>query len=150
MTKQQKTYGLLFAVLVIWGTIGYQVYNRLNPPIPELKLSEIQTQFQRKKIKEQSFYELKKTYRDPFLGSFPIKKVVRKQTLVSKKAVTPFPNVKYNGIIEGNHKSYIFTVNGQQEIIKIGEVFQGIKLLKATKNEVKVKFENRIKTFVKQ
>jgi|TARA_B110000046_G_C13026081_1_gene414214 hypothetical protein len=151
MTKQQKTYGLLIAVLVIWGVIGYQIYIRLNPPTPEFETNQIQTRFQRKQAVKQSFYALNKEYRDPFLGRFPKKKTVRKKTIISKKLTTPFPNVQYNGIIEGNgHKSYILTVNRKQEIIKLGQVFQGIKLIKGTKNEILVKFENETKKIVKQ
>lgn len=151
MTKQQKTYGLLIVVLVIWGMIGYQIYTRLNPSAPEIEMSQIQTRFQKQEAVEQSFYKLNDEYRDPFLGGFPKKKTVRKKTVFSKKSTTPFPNVQYNGIIEGNRsKSYILTVNGKQEIVKKGQVFQGVKLLRASRTEVQVKFEGEIKKIVKQ
>ncbi len=150
MNKQQKTYLLLIAVLVIWSMIGYQIYFRLNPSTPEFETGSIQKKFQRQQAIEQSFYDLTPVYRDPFLGGFPKKKIVRKKTVVSKKSTIPFPNVQYNGMIRGNsRKSYILTVNGKQEIIKLGEVFQGVKLLRATKSEVRVKFEKETKTIVK-
>lgn len=151
MTKQQKTYGLLIAVLVIWGMIGYQIYIRLNPSVPEIEMNQIKTRFQKQKAVEQSFYELSPAYRDPFLGGFPKKKVVQKKRVVSKKSTSPFPNVQYNGIIEGNRsKSYILTVNGKQEIVKKGQVFQGVKLLRASKTEVQVKFEGELKKIARQ
>lgn len=151
MTKQQKTYGLLIAVLVIWGMIGYQIYTRLNPSVPEIEMSQIKTRFQKQEVVEQSFYELSPEYRDPFLGVFPKKKIVQKKRVVSKKSTSPFPNVQYNGIIEGNRsKSYILTVNGKQEIVKKGQFFQGVKLLRASKTEVQVKFEGEIKKIARQ
>ena len=151
MTKQQKTYGLLIAVLVIWGLIGYRIYTRLNPMAPEIEAGNFQKRFQKQKAIEQSFYELGQEYRDPFLGGFPKKKIVRKKTLVSKKSARPFPNVQYNGMIQGNsRKSYILTVNGKQEIIKLGQSFLGVTLIKATRNEVTVRFEKENKTVVKQ
>ena len=74
MNKQQKTYGLLIAVLVIWGLIGHQIYTRLNPSPPELKTFTAQSTFKKQQANENSFYEVKTEYRDPFLGKFPKKK----------------------------------------------------------------------------
>lgn len=152
MKKQQKTYLLLTAVIVIWGLIGYQIYNRLNPSTPELETLAIENKFQRQEISEQSFYKLKEMYRDPFLGKFPKKKsTIRKINQQKTKSTIPFPSVVYNGVIEGNNsKSYILTVKGKQQIIKKGEMFQGVKLIKATKEEATVKFQNETKTIVKQ
>ena len=151
MNKQQKTYGLLGIVLIIWGIIGYQIYMRIHPPTPELKTESIQTHFQEQKTDKYTFYTLNKAYRDPFLGGFPKKKTVRKKTIISKKPTTTFPDVQYNGSVEGNkEKSYILTVNGIQDIVKIQQVLQGVQLIKANKNEISVKFENKIKKIMKQ
>ncbi|WP_405610876.1 hypothetical protein [Polaribacter sp. Asnod1-A03] len=151
MTKQQKTYGLLILVLIIWGMIGYQFYMRLNPSTPELASQDIQTRFKRKQVVEQSFYVLKEAYRDPFLGGFPKKKITRKKSIVPEKSIIPFPNVEYNGIIKGNgSKLYILTINRKQEIVKIGAFFEGVKLIKATDSTVLVRFNKETKKIVKQ
>lgn len=142
MNKQQKTYGLLIAVFVIWGIIGYQIYIRLNPPILELKASEVNSSFVRQQINETSFYEVQANYRDPFLGKLPEKKKVIQKSFVEPKMILPFPSVIYNGIIEGNNsKAYILTINGKQEIVIIGQEIQKIKLIKADSKQAIVKFE---------
>ena len=151
MKKQQKTYILLIAVLVIWGIIGYQIYIRLNPPAPELNIAKLNTNFVRQQTIQSSFYELKTSYRDPFLGGFPKKKrIVKKKKVIPKaKPTIPFPNVVYNGIIEGNSSTaYILTINGRQEIVKLGQEVQKITLTKATKKEVVVQFEGISKTIL--
>ncbi|PQJ80289.1 hypothetical protein [Polaribacter porphyrae] len=153
MKKQQKTYILLIAVLFIWGAIGYQIYSRLNPPTPELNLTQVQSTFQKQKVVTQTHYEIKEEYRDPFLGKFPKKKKIikRKKVNPKSKVIIPFPNVVYNGLVEGNKtKSYILTVNRKQEILKKGETHQGVKLISATKNEAVVQFQKQRKTIVKQ
>ena len=146
MNKQQKTYGLLIAVLVIWGLIGYQIYTRLNTSTPELNAFTVhQSTFKKQQANENSFYEVKTEYRDPFLGKFPKKKETIKRVLKPKQIVT-FPNVIYNGIIQGNTKSYILTINNKQKLIKLGQELLGVKLLNANSKQVVVKFQGIKKT----
>ena len=38
MSKNQKTYLLLFAVALVWGSIGYQFYKGYNPDISEIEV----------------------------------------------------------------------------------------------------------------
>ncbi|PQJ76532.1 hypothetical protein BTO16_11545 [Polaribacter glomeratus] len=124
----------------------------MNPPIPKLETLTIENKFQKQELSEQSFYELTKEYRDPFLGGFPKKKRVTKKKAPQKIEPTiTFPNVVYNGVIGGSQtKSYILTVNGKQEILNKGETLQGVKLVKANSEEIVVTFEKVTKTITKQ
>ncbi len=150
MNKQQKTYGLLIAVLVIWGLIGYQIYIRLNPSTPELEAFTVQNTFKKQQVVETSFYEVKAEYRDPFLGGFP-KKKVRKKRIVKPKEIVRFPRIIYNGVIQGNtSKSYILTINNSQELVKLGQEIQGVKLVMANTKEAIVKFKGVKKTILLQ
>lgn len=146
--KKNKTYLLFFAVLVIWSIIGFQMYRRLNPSIPALEKVEVKSTFVKEKVIATSFYEIQPIYRDPFLGKYPQKKkkVVRKK-IVKPKSTIPFPNVVYNGMIKGNvSQSYVLTINGRQEIVKLGQAVQKVTLIKATMKEAVVKFEGVVKT----
>ena len=50
-------------------------------------------------------------------------------------------------MIKGNvSQSYILTINGRQEIVKLGQATQRVTLIKATMKEAVVKFEGEIKT----
>lgn len=148
--KKNKTYLLLFAVLVIWSIIGSQMYRRLNPSIPALEKVQLKSTFVKEEAIATSFYAIQPTYRDPFLGKYPQKKKkVIKKKIVKPKSTIPFPNVVYNGMIKGNvSQSYILTINGRQEIVKLGQATQRVTLIKATMKEAVVKFEGEIKTIV--
>jgi hypothetical protein len=152
LKKQHKTFFLLFAVLVIWGLIGYQVYKRLNPTKPLLETTSFSSSFTPEKKVENSFYELKGNYRDPFLGKFAKKKKkIVKKRIVKPKPIVRFPNIIYNGIIEGNQSiSYILTMNNQQHILKLGDTIEQIKLLRANSKEAVVVFQGNKKTILLQ
>lgn len=151
MNKQQKTYGLLGIVLIIWGMIGYQIYMRMHPAAPKLNTENRPRFFQKKKTDKHIFYNIHQAYRDPFLGGFPTKKRIQQKTSIAKKPTIVFPSIQYNGSVENNEgKSYILTINGKQDIVKIGQVLQGVQLIKASKNEVSVKFKNELKNIPKQ
>lgn len=153
MKKQQKTYLLLFAVLIIWSIIGYQIYSRLNPSTPKLEKVQVTSTFVKEKAGVTSFYKVSETYRDPFLGKYPQKKKKKtiKKKIVKQKSTTPFPNVVYNGIIKGStSQSYILTINGRQEIIKLGKEIQKVTLIKANAKKAVVKFQGESKTLSRQ
>lgn len=153
LKKQQKTYLLLGAVLIIWGTIGYQIYSRLNPSNTEFEIEPIATNFQKQKITNPILYQLKNEYRDPFLGNFPKKKRIttKRKKNIKPTLKNPFPRVVYNGIIQvDGSTSFILTINNKQEIVKTGDTFQKVKLIKANKQEAVVEFEKERKTIVKQ
>ena len=140
MKKQQKTVWLLFAVVIIWGLIGYTFYKRRYPTIPESKIHVVSKSTFKKINESKSFYKVNGEYRDPFLGKYPQKKKVVKRKI--KKIEVRFPNIIYNGMVEGNNTaSYILTINGQQEIVKLGEIFQEVTLKKANSIEAIVLFQ---------
>lgn len=146
MKKQQKTYILLVAVLCVWGLIGYQIYSRMNPDALVLEDTVILNKFKRQAVVEAPIYELRKPYRDPFSGKYPKKKVTkRKAKVVPKREVLPLPKIVFNGAIQnGKKRSYILTINGKQELLKIGETAQKVTLLKVSNTEIKVKFDGRV------
>jgi hypothetical protein len=153
MKKQQKTYILLGAVLLIWGIIGVQIYMRINPPEPEIQPITGNSYFERKKTSDNVTYQLKPAYRDPFFGKFPIKKKKKKKKtkIVNKEPQKPFPDVVYNGVIKGAKKdTYILTINRKQYIVKKGEIVNNIKVIKGNSNEITLLFEKQQKVFEKQ
>ena len=148
MTKQQKTVGLLVAVLIVWGAIGYQIFMRLQPNAGTTAI-EIQRTFTPQKYTEKEFYTIKEPYRDPFLGKFPATKVIRTKKV--KKLTVVFPGIVYNGIISGNtSQSYILTINGRQELFKLKETLNEVTLLKATVEEVMISYKGNKKTILLQ
>jgi hypothetical protein len=148
LTKQQKIVGLLAAVLIVWGAIGYQIFMRLQPNSGTTAI-EIQRTFTPQKYTEKEFYTIKEPYRDPFLGKFPATKVIRTKKV--KKLTVVFRSIVYNGIISGNtSQSYILTINGRQEVFKLKETLNEVTLLKATVEEVMISYKGNKKTILLQ
>lgn len=135
MEKKHKTYILLGAVLIVWGIIGFQIINYLSPTeeeIPVVTYEEYKSEIK----KERELYSVKIRDRDPFLGEI-ITKPKHIITVKKKKEPVVFPKILYNGIVEsGQNKAYIITINDKQEIVKINQVINGIKLLKGTSKEI--------------
>jgi hypothetical protein len=141
MSKQQKTYLLLAGVLVVWGVIGYQIFSQLKPTGNISPIKSENFKYVPKSKIEQEKYFVKANYRDPFLGKLYATKKTKVKKITTQKEIIPFPSVIYNGIIEGGQKkSYIITVNGKQEILKINQTFESITLLQANSKEAKIKF----------
>ncbi|QXP72526.1 hypothetical protein H0I31_02160 [Tenacibaculum sp. AHE15PA] len=146
MSKQQKTYLLLAGVLAVWGVIGYQIFSQLSPTENILPVKSENLKYVPKLKIEQEKYFVKANYRDPFLGKLYATKKRKVKKITPQKETIPFPSVTYNGIIEGaQKKSYIITVNGKQEILKINQTFESITLLQANSKEAKIKFKGVIK-----
>ncbi|WP_417800659.1 hypothetical protein [Tenacibaculum sp.] len=150
MNKKQKTYLLLAVVVCVWGLIGYKIYNRLSPNTTTIATTNNSNHFSRKKIVEVQPYTIRADYRDPFLGKLPIKR--KKVSFKPKKKITGekknFPQIVYNGTVASNKsKSFIITINGEQEIFNLGQNVRGLTLVKGNSEEVLLKFQNETKTF---
>lgn len=149
MTKQQKTYTLLLAVATVWGLIGFRIYKGFYKNDNQAtRVTSTNSSYIPPAINVSKAYNLKADYRDPFLGKFPTqKKKTKKVKRVAQNDNIPFPNIIYNGIVEGgDSKTYTITINGKQELIKVGEELQNIKLVRATSNNIVVRFKGKIKT----
>lgn len=149
MTKQQKTYILLITVFVVWGLIGFKIYKGLYGDDNKVtQVTSTNNKYIPDPISVSKTYDLKVDYRDPFLGKIPTqKKKIKKVKRVTQNDNIPFPNIIYNGIVEGgNSKSYTVTINGKQELIKVGEELHNVKLVRATSNKIVVRFQGKIKT----
>lgn len=145
MKKQHKTYILITAVIIVWGVIGFQFFNYLTPNEEKLSRTINKQNIVRKKVKKKENYIVKKHSRDPFLGKLlitPVKKAKRKKVA----ELVNFPLIIYHGIIESNkRKSFIISINGNQNILKIGQSISDIKLLSGNKKEVKIHYKGNNK-----
>lgn len=149
MTKQQKTSLLLVAVLGVWGAIGYQIYSKLETGDNTQVGNNVVENYKPKNIKKRVTYIVNENYRDPFLGTMKTeKKKEKRKTRLKTDPNIPFPNIIYNGVvIGGGIKSYVLTINRKQELFKIGETINKIKLLQANSEKIKVRFNGVSKSF---
>lgn len=141
---------LLILVITVWGTVGYQIINGLNPPVPEAitNLSSVNTNF-RVQSKIDTF-SIKKQDRDPFLGIVYTKPVVKnhkhKQKPIEWKPIT------FKGFVEGETSKqniFIVGINSNERLMKIGQSIDGITLVNGNKDKVVLKYKGQNKTFIR-
>ncbi len=148
MLKQKKILLLLVTVLIVWGIIGFQIFSYLNPEEEIFKEPSVAT-FKPIVKQAKETYVVKKHRRDPFLGKLliqpkKIKKVIRKKEPIN------FPTIVFNGLVESNRKkTFVLTINGEQKIVKVGQVFKEVKLLKGTASEVLLSHKGKRKLYKK-
>ena len=148
MKKEHKIYILVIIVITVWGIIGVQVFNHFTPKEIELPTVNKQIIFNKREFNKRENYTVKEHTRDPFLGKSL--DAPRKQTK-RKKVVAPisFPSIIYNGMIQsGKNQSYVISINGNQNIQKIGQTINSVKLLSGNKKEIKVSYKGNSKTVI--
>lgn len=146
MNKNQKTYVLLAAVVVIWGAIGYQIYGYLNPSTPEIPPTVSERFTPKGQVKEVT-YTIKPDYRDPFFGKIYRKPKPKKKKVHSKQQII-FPSISYDGIVNnGNTKTFLISINGSQEIFKVKDRMSGVELIKGNNQEITLKYKGETKKY---
>lgn len=143
MNKKQKTYALLIVVLVIWGLIGYNIYRYLNPieerqPVatPKRNTTSIEP------VPKDTL--IIPNYRDPFLGKVFLSKRNNRNPVTNS---LKFPSIMYHGLVEGSRvKSYIISIENQQELLKLGQTFLDVKLISANAKAITISFKGARKT----
>jgi len=143
---------LLALVVAIWGTVGYKIWSGLNPELPEDIPLQLTTNFKPNVSTIVDTFSIEPLERDPFLG-----KIISKETNVKvsnpiKKSEDVYIPILYHGMIakeNSRDKLYIISIENQQHFIKVGQTVNGIKLLKATNDEIRVTYEGISKTILK-
>ena len=150
MKKNNKTYLLLAVVIGIWGFIGFRLLNVVNPgPIKNAQIVSNET-YVPKQLKARDTFSLALNYRDPFLGAVIAPKKAKK--IVAKKEVkpkAPEKAISYTGFITdkaSQQKIFFLTIEGQQHMMALNDVVQGVKLIQGTKNNVKVRLDGNTRT----
>ncbi|WP_046758581.1 hypothetical protein [Kordia jejudonensis] len=150
MNKKVKTYILLTVVLGIWGTIGYQLYAKLNPTEEPIVTSNDTVSFAPKEDITKDTFAIQSDHYDPFLNT-PYQKnrasSQRKRNTHTKATIT-FPNILYRGTISKQNSAdniYILEINGTQQLFKVRKQIDGVTLMKGTKKSVVVSYKGQRK-----
>ena len=144
---------LLGLVLAIWGIVGYRILATINPTEPNIIEQNTDVVFNPNLKTKVNTFSIKTLNRDPFLGTFQNnKKTTLKVRKDSSKTTIPWPNIIYHGTVsKQNSKDMIcvLTINGQQQIMKVGQEVKEVKLIKANHTEVIVSYKKNKKTITK-
>lgn len=150
MKSKRNIYVLLSAVIVLWGFIAYRIFASINPSKSTNKVLAKIEKFLPKKTIAKETYIIQANYRDPFLGTMvkSIKKTISIPKQKKEKVV--FPTIEYKGVFSSSLKKntvYLIIINGKQEMFKIKEVHQEVKLLQGNKEKITVKYQKEKQTF---
>lgn len=144
MKKNNKTYLLLALVLGIWGIIGFKVIKVANPAprlVADMGTNEI---FVPKQLKKRDTFSIVANYRDPFLGTVHAPKKTRKAIPKKVKRQVPEKVIAYTGFITdkaSKQKVFFVTVDGQQQMMGLNDIFKEVKLMGGTKDKIKVRYK---------
>lgn len=148
MKKQSKTYLLIFAVIIVWGGIAFQLFDYVQPQEDNFPITIPSVNKTTQKVNKKEVYKVRKHKRDPFLGSI--------NTPQKNKVIKPFseainlPVIKYNGIIEGgNKKSFIVSINGKQEILKLHQKINNLTLVSANQKQIIISYKGKRKVITR-
>ena len=151
MKNKNNIYVLVPCVLLVWGLIAYRIFAGINPDLHDQNSSKPTAMFKPAKVAGRESFEILADYRDPFLGTLVNDQQLRlKPTKIKKSEPILFPEIEYKGMFKpGDHSKTVFLImiNGSQEIFKIRETHQEVKLLKGDQEKIIVKYKTEKKTY---
>jgi hypothetical protein len=160
MKNKKLLYILIPATLLLWGAIIYRIIGTVgNDESVNTMASSFVPMVDSLEVNDT--FSIHPDYRDPFSGK-SLKKVLPvssenrvvapKVPKINTPLVSVWPNVAYGGIIKNqksNKQSVLVLINGQSNIMNVGDVNLGIQLLKVYGDSIEVKF-NKEKKIVKK
>ncbi|WP_303316700.1 hypothetical protein Q4Q34_07805 [Flavivirga abyssicola] len=152
MKNKTKTYALLALVLGIWGIIGYRIVSTINPSAPDVVQQVFEVSFNPKTNTKVDTFSIQVVNRDPFLGTLLVKKKPNKTVKRPTQPKVVWLPVLYHGSISKQNtkaKVFIVSINGQQNLMKIGQTINDVKLIKGNNNSITVTYKRARKTIQK-
>lgn len=144
---------LIILVLGVWGVIGYKIVAVVNPNSPKIVMQDPDMLFNPINQIEKDTFSVKIVNRDPFLGTLLIKKKSKGKVLkkLAKPEIIWSPIIYHGNISKQDSKTKVFviSIDGQQQLLKIGQVVKGVKLIKGNSKSVVVGFKGVRKTIQK-
>lgn len=162
-----KSKGLTYGLLILVGIIWYQVFIRVKSNFSNEEAISVQQNapiFQ-KNIRKPKSFGLKANYPDPFHTGGAVKRQIQtqiinpgpppknKSKLKQKENSVYWPEIKYYGFVRNtNSKSprAIVSIDGHLfKLLEGDEVFDNIRIVQATADELSVKYKGETNTFFK-
>ncbi|HET6243892.1 MAG TPA: hypothetical protein VFF35_05165 [Bacteroidia bacterium] len=147
------TYLLLVLVSIIWGIIFYRLVF-VSSSEPVLSVNEHILPLKQTSNSVPDSFSIFANYRDPFLNKVVYAQVGNKikvpptatPVIKTEKVIIQlkWPTLTYGGIIKNQKSGKQFAmvnINGQENIMKVGDTVSGIQLLKVNMESIEVSFE---------
>ncbi len=149
--KKYNTVILLFAVISIWGYLGFQLFNFTRPKAlagPD----GINQVFKPKTIRERDTFSLSLNYRNPFedFNRKPIRATTAKASAQQIKT-NPAPDllIVYMGLIRENDRSKMFflSINNRKMMLRKGQKFESIKIVDGDETQIVIDYQGKRTTY---
>lgn len=144
---------LLVLVLVIWGIIGYKIIATIQPTEASMSVNNFDEGFNPKPLSKVDTFSIAIAYRDPFLGTFQKKHITTDKPKPAKTntGIVWMPIVYHGTISKQANKPEVFiiSINGQQHIMKVGQMIDEVTLITGTNKTVTVTYKGTSKTIEK-
>ena len=125
----------------IWGVIGFKIIRAANPSPKPMAQTPVQKSFVPQQAKQRDTFSIAANYRDPFLGTLQRPRKTKQTSPKKVRKKVPEKNISYTGFIAGNNSAenvFFVTVDGQQRMMELNDTFNGVKLLRGSKSEIRV------------
>jgi len=152
MKNKKLLFILIPATLLLWGYIVYKIIITASGNEPVNKTIPNQIIFENNDIAIDTF-SIYPNYRDPFMGEMAKKPIIKDNNQPKKPIlITAWPTIVYSGAIKNqtsNKQLAIIQINGQSNIMKVGEKIGDIELLIIFPDSIEVKM-GKEKRFVRK
>lgn len=155
----KNTYVLVVAVVIIWGIIGYHLYNFI-------KRDDVSVMVKKDHIpltQDDSVrhYTLLINYRDPFFASSVKTLHHRSKEISPRKASVivnnahniEWPKLQYKGIVENSQarkKIALINVNGLGSLVKEGDMLGAVRVHKIWKDSLELRVDRTSRVIQRQ
>jgi len=149
MKGKKGIYILLPAVALLWGYIGYKIYNQVKTPEQGIAEPVFKALKFEPKTSKQSF-ELNLRYADPFLKQ--TEKVQKEAdgeiSAKNKKRTWIWPQITYKGCIE-NHKKTVgmLRLNNKEYLVQNGMLIEKFTIKRIDRDSLIVEREGERRSF---
>ena len=171
MKNKKSIYLLLPLTLLIWGIIGYRIYQSIKPEDSYAQATSFPTFTALTNDQTPDTFTLINNYRDPFLSAAPppvtkpvaqvhrpaskpqIIKKVEKPKPPKKQPKVRWPKIAYKGSFKNKGSSRqlaLVNINQTEHFLGINDTASKVRLLNIWRDSIKVKCQHEYKTIHSQ
>lgn len=155
---------LIPATLLLWGMIIYKIFSVASGGDDIGQVQGTVSVVNNDNNALTDTFSINPTYRDPFLGktnktatiaivgSSNSKPISTPKPIATNPINKTFPNIIYGGLIknkQSNKQLVLIQINGQSNIMKIGDIVNEVELTKVFRDSIEVKFKKEKKFILK-
>ena len=141
---------LAIAVVIIWGIIGYRIYQSLNPSAEPVVAKFEETSIEKLVPAKMDSFSLVELNSDPFLGTIYKPLVEPMPQNANNRRKIDWPQLSYVGHIkkqDSKNSLFVINIDNEQLLFKKGQTINGIALIDGNEKSIRLRFKGITQTF---